>query len=214
MTPDNVKYQRRSVRLTDYDYSQAGAYFITICTQSRELRLSDITNFQTALLPIGKMAQEYWLQIPEHFNNVQLNEYIIMPNHIHGILVINTSDKCRGVPVNDRNVGALQCNAPTNNRQSNAPTNYYSKISPKKNTLSVIIRTYKTALTHWCRKNDFRHFAWQRSYYEHVIRSMAELNRIQEYILNNPLKWELDRENPDSLNYKLEHDQYFNEIYE
>jgi len=169
-------HQRRSIRLKDYDYSSAGAYFVTICTHDKECWLGDLVNSEMVLSEIGQIAKALWLEIPQHFENVILDDFIIMPNHVHGI-VLNTDS--RGV----------QLNAPTK-------TNYYSTISPKKNTLSVVIRTYKAALTRACRQQGYEFFRWQRNYYERVVRNQKELNRIWQYIANNPLQWESDNENP------------------
>jgi len=143
------------------------------------------------LSPIGKTAQEYWLQIPKHFNHVELDEYVIMPNHIHGIIVIN-----------DKNVNIrrdVRSNAPTNANAKMNPENYYSRISPQSGSLGVIIRSYKSSVTRWCRKNKHDHFKWQRNYYEHIIRNDHELYEIRKYIINNPAQWQLDSEYPDNL---------------
>ena len=143
------------------------------------------------LSPIGEIAARYWWEIPNHFHRVELDEFVVMPNHLHGIIVIKCSINyqqtvnCRGV----------QLNAPTSK-----PDNYYSRISPQKNTLSVIIRTYKAAVTRWCRNNGFEYFKWQRNYHDHIIRSEKELNAIRQYITDNPLNWQLDSENPHSEN--------------
>ena len=180
------KYNRRSIRLQDYDYSQSGAYFVTVCTKNNECLLGNVINGETVLSPIGKIAQEYLINIPNHFKNVRLDTFVIMPNHIH-LLIYNEG---------------VQLNAPTpdnrnNNVQFNSQVkNYYSHISPKKNTLSVIIRTYKSALVQWCRNNNYESFEWQRGYYDHIIRNEEECNKIREYIINNAAKWDLDKENP------------------
>lgn len=102
-----------------------------------------------------------------------------MPNHLHGILI--TDNDCRGVKLN----------TPTING-----SNFYRSISPKQKTLSVIIRTFKAAVTTLCRKNNYYYFPWQRNYYEHIVRNEEELNRIREHIINNPMQWQFDKENP------------------
>ncbi len=170
---DPFKHHRRSVRLRGYDYSQAGAYFVTICTHRRQLFFDDPT--------IKQFAKECWLAIPEHAPGVELDEWVVMPNHLHGIIFIGVG---RGV----------QLNAPTHTPRGR--TDPYSVISPKRNTLSVIVRTYKAAVTTACREIERNDFAWQRNYYEHIIRDERALRAIREYIRNNPLKWPLDLDNP------------------
>ena len=182
MLYDRKRHHRRSIRLKGYDYSQAGAYFVTIRTKNGECVLGDIIGGKMKLSALGKVADRFWLQIPEHFLYVELDEFKVMPNHIHGIILIwnvdNPKPSGRGV-------------------QLNTPTDYFSKISPKKKSLSVIIRTYKAVVTTWCRKNGFKNFRWQSNYYDHIIRNARSLDRIRSYISTNPQRWELDRENPD-----------------
>ncbi len=174
------QHHRRSIRLKDYDYSQEGAYFVTICTHGKKCILGHIIRGRVELSPIGHSASEYWLQIPRHFEAVQLDEFVVMPNHMHGILMI-TQRRSRGV----------KFNAPTRE------DDYYSCISPRKETLAVIVRTYKSAVSRWCRQNGYGDFRWQRNYYEHVIRSDRDLKEIREYIANNPMRWDMDTENPE-----------------
>jgi REP element-mobilizing transposase RayT len=177
---DAERHHRVSVRLRDYDYSQAGAYFVTICTAYMACLFGNVIGWKVELSILGEMAFEYWAEIPNHFKTIQLDEFIVMPNHIHGMLVI--TDSCRGV----------KFNAPTSKRG-----NYYSRISPMQNTLSVVVRTYKSAVSRWCKQNGYRDFQWQRNYYEHIIRSEKDLTKVREYIVTNPVKWDLDCENPE-----------------
>ena len=205
---------RKVIRLKGYDYSLAGAYFVTICTFMRKCSLGRVRDGMVVLSAIGRQANEFWEQIANHHNNVQIDEFIVMPNHIHGITMIIENDAhCRGVQLNapDRSAGN-----PIHSSRGvylNAPT-HHVRISPRKNTLSVIIRTHKATLTNWCRHNGFGHFRWQRNYYEHIIRNEKELCRVREYIQNNPVNWELDRENPSSTNFNLEHNLYWKDIYQ
>jgi len=170
------KHNRRSIRLKDYDYSRAGAYFITICCYNKTTYFENVK--------IRNITEQCWMEIPQHFPNVYLDEYVIMPNHLHGILILQ--DSCRGV----------QLNAPTQN-SFNKP---FSKSSPRQNTISLIIRTFKAAVTTQSRHIGHEKFAWQRNYYDHIIRKENELESIRQYINENPLKWELDEENPNKIN--------------
>jgi len=118
---------------------------------------------------------------------VQLDDFVVMPNHLHGIIIIGPNEShLRGDESHLR--GDVQLNV---------PTGFFSNISPKKGSLSVIIRTFKAAVTTWARRNDFPSFHWQRGFYEHIIRNQKDLDRIRAYIRNNPLQWALDEKTPD-----------------
>jgi REP element-mobilizing transposase RayT len=164
-----LKHDRRSVRLEGYDYSQDGAYFVTICTRDRALLFENEE--------VRAIVEQCWLGIPDHFPTVQLDEWVIMPNHLHGIVVIVD---CRGTA----------CRAPT-----------VEFGNPTPGSLSTIIRSFKSAVSK--RINILRDTpgasVWQRNYYEHVIRTEDELNRARQYILDNPLQWVMDENNPSQL---------------
>ena len=154
---------RRSIRLNEYDYSSPGAYFVTICTYNRKCFFGDVRDERVILSAVGKKAKAFFRAIPEHFENITVDEFVAMPNHLHGIIVIQRH-------------------------------NAFQHVVPK--SLGSVIRTFKSALTRWCRLNGHRHFKWQRNYYEHIIRDEDDLNKIREYIQNNPLEWHSDVENP------------------
>jgi len=177
------KYRIQTTRLSSWDYSNSGYYFVTICTKNKKCILGKIIEEKVTLSKIGKVVKACWLQIPIHFNNVKLDEFIIMPNHIHGIIIINKPDN-----VETRYIASL--------REDNI-TKKFGPLEP--NSLQTIIHSFKSAVTRWCRKNGYRNFAWQSRFYDHIIRNETTLMKIQEYILNNPLKWELDKENPDNF---------------
>jgi putative transposase len=179
-------HHRRTIRLMDYDYSQAGAYFVTICTNDRECYFGAIIGGTIELSQAGRIARDCLLNVPEHNDSAEMDKCIVMPNHIHAIIFVHNN--CRGVACNaqlktaDTKTGVIY-NAPTNN--------YYSEITPHKNSLSIVVRSYKSAVTRLCRQQNIL-FQWQRNYYEHIIRNETELNKIREYIVNNPLNWESD----------------------
>ena len=169
MTYNPEIHHRRSIRLKGYDYSQEGLYFITICVQDRECLFGKIVDHHTMILnEAGKIADQCWLAIPQHFPHVTLHEYIVMPNHIHGIIEITD------------NVGA-------NNHSSLPPPTRAMPRSPSR-TIGSIIRGFKIGVTKWFDKS-----VWQRNYYEHIIRSTDEYDRIANYIINNPAKWQDDK---------------------
>ena len=172
-------HHRRSIRLQDYDYSQEGYYFVTRCTKDRIEYFGEIKNGEMELSKIEEIVQKCWYEIPEHFNNVTLDEFIIMSNHVHGIIVIE----------NDCGyVGAYRRHAPTT-------TNKYLK----PNSLGSIIIQFKSIATKRIWLIGYCDFAWQRNYYEHIIRNEKELNQKRRYIIDNPLQWELDRNNPENI---------------
>lgn len=169
---------RKMLRLKGYDYSQPGEYFVTICTRNREGLFGEIVDGVMQLNKAGEIAKRCWVELPFHCPNVQLDEFVVMPNHVHGIIRILDV-------VNDRRV--VRSNDPTMGQ--------YSSISPKRGSLAVIIRTFKAAVTTLCRKNGRGDFGWQRGYYEHIIRDDASLVKIQDYIMTNPQRWLADSEN-------------------
>lgn len=170
---NHEKYNRRSIRLRDYDYSQEGAYFVTICTYQQELLFGTIIGDKLYPNAYGLIVTEEWKQTANIRKNVKLDDFVVMPNHFHGIILINSR-------------GVLQY----------APT--YTILRSPSQTVGAIIRGFKSAVTKRIKvilgTRDI--FIWQRNYYEHVIRNEDELNRIRLYIRNNPMQWQFDRENP------------------
>jgi REP element-mobilizing transposase RayT len=170
MNPVAEKHRRRAIRLREYDYRQPGAYFITVVAHRRAVLFGEIEGGETRLNEFGQIVERAWTDLPEHYLNVQCDAFVVMPNHIHGIIVL-------GEPI----VGAGFKPAPT-----------------RRHGLPEIVRALKTFSAR--RINNLRHTpgasVWQRNYYEHVVRNDGELRRVREYILNNSLDWENDRENP------------------
>ena len=160
--------KRKSIRLKGYDYSQPGAYFITICTHNKECIFGEIINQKMALNELGNVVKQSWDQIPEYFPYVSLDQMVIMPNHMHGILLFSDSVV-----------------------MSNNLKNGTSR------TLGSVVRGFKTGVTKWARSNNL-FVVWQRNYYEHIIRDKPSYDLICEYIENNPLKWELDSLHPNN----------------
>jgi len=146
---------------------------------------------QTILSQIGKIADEYWRKIPALQTKVEIDQFVIMPNHVHGILIILPNDVSTDANVETfPAVETLQCNVST-------AADRMSSISPKRSSLGAVIRSYKSAVTQWGHQNGFPDFAWQARFYDHIIRGEQSLNRIRAYIVDNPAKWHLDRENPE-----------------
>jgi putative transposase len=166
--------QRRSLRLRDYNYAQAGAYFVTICTWQRACTLGAVVEDRMRLSLIGETASERWNDLPNH-HPVELDVFTVMPNHLHGVLVIL-----------DREAGEAGL----------APT--VGQPRSRKATLGAIVGSFKSATSKAISERGIGGGTplWQRGYYEHVIRSEQALTSIRQYIAENPAKWAFDEENP------------------
>ncbi len=178
-TQDNQQ-RRRSIRLHGYDYRQAGAYFVTICTHDRMCLFGQVVGGEMRLNARGRIVEQCWLEIPRHFPHVALDVFVVMPNHVHSIIILND--------VGTRPVGARHA----------VPLQRERFGKPVTGSIPTIIRSFKSAATKQI--NIVRRLpdapVWQRNYYEHVIRNDEPLNHIREYIITNPLRWALDPENP------------------
>lgn len=168
---DPILPKRRSVRFAGYDYAQAGAYFVTICTADKRCVFGRVQNDAVQLHPYGRIAAERWMQIADHYPLVSLDEWIVMPNHVHGILVI-TSDA------------------------NTAPPAQFG--TTKSGSLSTVINRYKGAVTRSINAARLDNSLapqtiWQARFYDRIIRSEVELNQIRHYIVENPQRWLLAR---------------------
>ena len=200
----HTERNRRSIRLKGYDYSSPGAYFVTIVTQARLCMFGDVVEDKMCLNDAGAMAKAVWEALPRRFPAVEIDELVIMPNHIHAIITINEPDATPSV-------GASLVDAQNAIRApSNATPSVGASLVDAQNanhmrgvSLAEIIGAYKSITTvEYVRSvnlNGWQPFhgrLWQRSYYDRIIRDECELHRAREYIVNNPLKWALDSENP------------------
>jgi hypothetical protein len=197
MTLFRNKYRVESARLKNWDYASEGYYFITICTQNRECCLGDIDNGKMGLSEIGGIAEKCWSEIPAHFPHVELDAFIVMPNHIHGIVVINDiADTVGGAggdggpAIETQNFASLQRPRRPPHHRDPSPNHF----GPQSKNLASIIRGYKIGVKKWATTNKFT-FAWQPRFHDHIIRNQQSLSRIRKYIIENPLKWERDRNN-------------------
>ncbi|AFZ30581.1 hypothetical protein Glo7428_2037 [Gloeocapsa sp. PCC 7428] len=189
MKYDPEKHHRRSIRLKGYDYSSVGAYFITICTHQRRCLFGVIRNGVMELNAYGQIVAECWQQIPQHFSRVQLDAFVVMPNHVHGILMITNNGRDMAI-TNDGRDMAMPCP-------------YQGKFGkPIPGSLPTMIGSFKSAATK--RINIIRSApktpVWQKNYYERIIHDKSSLPRVRHYIQMNPIAWENDRlhpQNPD-----------------
>ena len=175
---DPTRHHRRSIRLPAYDYAQPGAYFVTICSQNRECLFGDMMNGEMILNQRGEVVERTWRELAECYPGVEVDAFVIMPNHVHGIIVLVGAGPraCPGRP------------------QGVAPTMSLPDVVHRFKSLTTT--RYRTGVLQdgW---QPFPGRLWQRNYYEHVIRDEEELNRIRQYIIDNPGRWQDDVENPD-----------------
>ncbi|MEW5758589.1 MAG: transposase [Candidatus Omnitrophota bacterium] len=165
-------YRISSSRLPRWDYSSNGYYFVTICTKEKEHYFGEIINGEMELSKIGEVVAREWQNTEAIRLDVEVDEWVVMPNHLHGII----------------NIVETHCSASLQQKRIN-------KFGPQSNNLASIIRGFKSKTTKDIRMAGFNAFAWQPRFYDHVIRNDASLNRIREYIQNNPTQWDLDIEN-------------------
>ncbi len=165
--------RRKRLRLPHYDYASPGGYFVTVCTSRRACLLGRVESGAMAPNPFGKIVETCWRDLPNHYPHVILDAFVVMPNHVHGILFLESS---RGRPTSPSGIG-------------------------RRHGLPEIVRAFKTFSAR--RINGLRHAPgkafWQRGYHEHVIRDETSLAEIREYVATNPARWALDRENPGTV---------------
>ena len=172
------KYRIESTRLRGYDYTSAGLYFVTICTKRRKCCLGEIAGKEVRLSRPGEIVRDAWLLTPNIRPNVALDEWVIMPNHLHGIIIVRES--------------VVETHCCASQRGGN-------QFGPQRMNLGSIVRGFKSSSTKQIHLAGFLAFGWQPSYYEHIIRDGADLDRIREYIIENPLVWNSDENHPGNI---------------
>jgi putative transposase len=177
-----ASHHRRSIRRRGYDYSLAGAYFVTICIKNRDCLLGEIGNDKVYLSRMGNIVKESWMKIPVHFKDVRLDQFVIMPNHLHGIIVIQRK------PSKDTDV---------------LPPDVDSINKRRALDLGQILAYFKYQSTKIINElRDTPGFpVWQRNYYEHIIHDEEEMKKYRKYIIENIVNWDTDKENP--INVKV-----------
>lgn len=194
---DPNKHHRRSTRLRNYDYATPGAYFITICTHKRECLFGEIVDGLMHLNPIGSSIHTCWLALPCYFQQLTLDNFVIMPNHLHGILWLG-SDTGRGE--------AFGHNISDNSSNLSPNASPLQPCGTQSGSIGAMIQTFKSISTR--RLNQLRgttgKTVWQRNYYDRIIRDETSLQQIRQYIDNNPLSWQQDQLHPDRLPQKTE----------
>ena len=199
------KYRISSARLQHWDYGSDALYFVTICTQNREHYFGEIADGKMQLSETGKMANRFWFEIPNHFPFVELGEFVVMPNHVHGIIIIDKTGYDGGIGdgtiggvsngaiVETQNFASLPPNPPQNpNSPQNPPPTRGNIFGPQSQNLASIIRGYKIGVTKFARNNNVP-FSWQSRFHDHIIRNHESFVRISDYIINNPVNWQDDK---------------------
>ncbi|MEQ9485167.1 transposase [Coleofasciculus sp. F4-SAH-05] len=189
-------HHRRSIRLKSYDYNQAGAYFVTICVQNRECLLGTITNQRVELNEYGKITDQVWNYLPHHFDNLEIDAAVIMPNHFHCIICTGLVSKPPNLPNFPNPPNFPNSPNPCTGLVSKPPNPFFMQ----KTQLGKIIAYFKyqtTKLINQKRGSMGTRF-WQRNYYEHIIRNEKTLNILRQYIIDNPLRWGNDQLHPNN----------------
>jgi REP element-mobilizing transposase RayT len=182
-------FRVESTRHPNWNYADDGMYFVTICTQDKFCYFGEVVDEKMNLNKIGQIAKTFWLEIPKHFFNVILDEFIVMPNHIHGIIFICNDDVRKYGDDCQRRDAIYRVS-------TGGVTGKHNPMGT--NSLGEIIRAYKSAVKRYFTKNNI-HFSWQSRFYDRVIRNEYELNRVRSYIYYNPIKWGIDRNNLKNL---------------
>ena len=206
MTYDSACHARRSIHLRDYDYRRIGAYFVTMCTAGRRPLFGEVVRGRMRLSPCGREAAACWRAIPEHRPHTTLDAFVVMPDHVHGLVVIRCDVRCSSHGRAGDGGGGTTCRALTSWEAEGAPGAGMGRAGsdgagpcddesgrafgqPRAGSLSVIIGSYKAAVTRRCRRRHRPDFGWQRNFYEHIVRHRGALQRIRRYIAENPARW-------------------------
>ena len=182
---DPERHHRRSIRWKGYDYTHPGAYFITICTRDRACLFGEVVDGEMRLNEYGRIARRCWEEIPLHFPHAELDAFVVMPNHVHGIVILTVGAR--------HNIGAQHAVPLLPGK-----TEQFGK--PVPGSIPTIVRSFKSATTRHINvlRGTPRAPVWQRNYYEHIIRNEESLNRLREYIITNSMRWATDNEKPQS----------------
>ena len=163
---------RRSIRLPGYDYQQAGLYFVTLCTHEKSSIFGKVDDHQVLLSDLGRIASDEWLKMAQVRERVELDQFVVMPNHIHGLIIIEDNHNCSAMPAD-----------PASRKRRSKTL--------QSGSLGAIIGQFKTAVTRRAKLNQIYsgQRIWQRNYHEHIVRNENSLNEIRQYIVENPARW-------------------------
>lgn len=193
---------RKRNRLPEYDYSNPAWYYVTICTHKHIHHFGEVKNGKMILNEIGEITKRFLEEISSHYSNVELDEFIVMPNHIHAIIIINDVGVDHHRPRTKDNNAGVKITRVEDIRQQKNIVNYVGDentlrdedIRPlQPSNLSNVVKGFKIGVTKWCKNNNIANFKWQRSFYDRIIRNEKELFYIKDYIEQNPLRWEIEK---------------------
>ncbi len=198
MRYDPKLHHRKSIRLPDWDYSWGWWYYVTMCTQGRECIFGIVISDEMRLNDVGEIVRDEWMKTPTIRPEVELDEYVIMPNHMHGIIIINDSSQSHAGAIHESPRREVPQSEWWQDRIHESPPRMRKIDERRQMTLSKIIGRFKmnsAKQINLIRKTPGTP-VWQRGFYEHIIRNDADLTRIRTYMANNPLQWAIDEENP------------------
>lgn len=173
------KYRVGTIRLKNWDYSKPGIYFVTICTKNRKRSFGNVAHGRIRFTELGRVANRCWSAIPDHFPFVKLDEFIVMPDHVHGIIIIR--------PWGGSGAGSMK-GATIDGGAPNPGQWQPNRFGPQSKNLGSIVRGFKVGVKKWATMNRVD-FCWQSLYHERILRNNASLHRVRRYILNNPSNW-------------------------
>lgn len=186
MTKYRGKYRVETTRLKNWDYGWNGSYFVTICTKDRYCFFGHVRDGKFIANHLGDLAHQYWMEMPDHYSFVELDEFTVMPNHVHGIVVINRTD---GIDAINRRDAINRVSTTTTTGGGGATGKHNPMLQEN---LSRVMRWYKGRVSFECRKTN-PEFGWQARFYDHIIRDESSYHKIKSYIRNNPRNWKNDK---------------------
>jgi REP element-mobilizing transposase RayT len=194
MSKFNHAFRIESARLKDWDYSSPWWYYVTINTKNHIEHFGKVEKELVVLNQLGLIVNNEWEKTKSLRINVELDNYVIMPTHLHGIIILNRVETCRGMSLENKTQLINETRFSESLQQTNSE---FGK--PIKNSLSIIINHFKGSVKRWANKNGYTNFAWQPRFYDRIIHNEKELYNIRKYMEQNPLKWELEKDNPENL---------------
>lgn len=187
------KYRTDSLRLQGYDYSSEGLYFLTICTKDRQSYLGKVKDGSIKLSTAGKIVANEWVKTQKIRERVQIGEWVVMPNHIHGIVYLEPKQRRDASHASQVRINPDKLRDGRGPSLQNEKPDYKNEFGPQRNNISSIVRGFKSACTRKILKNGMEDFGWQSGFYDHIIRDQESLIKIEQYIRENPYRWNDDR---------------------
>lgn len=195
MTKFKNHFRIETIRLKEWDYSNPWWYYVTLNTKNHIHHFGKVENEKMILNNLGMIVETEWLKTKSLRTNVELDYFVVMPNHFHGIIILNPVETRRGVSQKNK----IQLMSETRRGESLQNDSYAQFGQPIRNSLSVIINQFKGSVKRWANSNNYFNFFWLPRFYDRIIRNEKELYNIRKYIEQNPLKWELEKDKPENI---------------